>query len=134
MNQNELKKKLEALQKQITEIINSLDEDKKESKAFEKAIDRRTSDDQYVVALRELKNLPFKLSAKQFAWILAFTRYHQECDQDIISFVKSQLKRDNMNEFIDQVAATLRKSYTNDYNQDFIQKVIITLIDLTQEI
>lgn len=130
MNQNELKKKLEALQKQITEIINSLDEDKKESKAFEKAIDRRTSDDQYVVALRELKNLPFKLSAKQFSWIVAYTRFHPDCGDDIINFFKTQLKRDNKEQFIDTVAEMLRKNYSHDYNCQFIEGAINTLKEI----
>ena len=68
------------------------------------------------------------MSVKQFSWIIAYTRFHPECGDDIVNFFKDQLKKsENIDQFIEAVGDTLRKHYTNDYNQEFIESVINTL-------
>lgn len=133
MSESDIRKKLEAIKKEINSLIEQLD-DKKDplSVSFNKAIDRKTSDEEYTEALQTIKNLPFKLSAKQFSWIVSYTRFHPECGDQIISFFKSQLNRDDRDQFIDTVAEMLRKSYTTEYNQDFIEGAIKTLKEMEE--
>lgn len=132
MDQN-LIKKLEAIQKQLTEVINQINGKKQNplSDSFSAAINKTTNDADYVEALKVLKNLPFRLSANQFSWIIAFAKYHPTEGDSIVDFFKSQLKKsDDVDEFVEQVATTLRKKYTNDYNQEYIEKTIILLNEL----
>ena len=129
MSEQQIRKKIEVIQKEINNLLQELD-GKKEQNAFQKAIDRKTLDNEYIDALKQLKKRPYKLSAKQFAWIVAFTRFHVECGQQIISFFKSQLKREKRDRFVETVAAMLRKNYMNEYNQDFIEGAIKTIKEL----
>ena len=134
MNQ-ELINKLEAIDKQIQEVLKELkgrkDQNNPLSDSISKATNKTTNDQDYVEALKVLKNLPFRLSVNQFCWCIAFAKYHPTEGDSIVDFFKSQLKKsDDVDEFVEQVATTLRKKYTNDYNQEYIEKTIILLNEL----
>lgn len=135
--ETEIKKKLESIQKQLNEVMDMINGKKQDplSINFNKAINRTTSDDQYIESLRVLKNLPFKLSVKQFSWVVATAKYHPNVGESIVSFIKNQLSRvDDEEEFIDNVSNTLRKHYTNDNNADYIESLIETLKEMKNEI
>lgn len=126
----DLIKKLETLDKQIQETLKELKDNKKDN-AFEKVISKKTSDEEYVEALRELKQQPYRMTVKQFSWIVSYTRFHPQCGDDIVNFFKAIInKYNNKEEFVELVAANLRKNYTNEYNQDFIEGAIYTLKEL----
>lgn len=136
MEKEQIIKKLETIDKQIQEVLKQLKSEKKtEESAFDKAINKQTTDDVYIEALKELKNLPYGMTVKQFCWIVAFTKCHPNCGEQIINFFKAVLKKCNKREeFVDLVADNLRKHYTNEYNQEFIEGAISTLKGLIDEI
>ena len=135
MEKEQIIKKLEAIDKQIQQVLKQLKSEKNtEETAFDRAINKQTTDDVYVEALRELKQQPYGMSVKQFSWIVSYTRFHRECGDVILDFFQSILKKcNNKNEFVELVAANLRKNYTNEYNQDFIEGAIKTLKELANE-
>lgn len=129
MEKEQIIKKLEAIDKQIQQVLKQLKSEKStEETAFDKLINKQTTDDVYVEALRELKQQPYGMSVKQFSWIVSYTRFHPECGDDIINFFKAVLKKCNdKDQYVELVADNLRKHYTNEYNQEFIEAVINTL-------
>ena len=75
----ELINKIERIQKELTEVLKELKgeaNDNPLSINFSKAINRTINDDEYIDTLNGLNKLQFKLSAKQFSYILAIARYH----------------------------------------------------------
>lgn len=137
MTEKEIIKKLEAIQKQVNDLMKELNgksQDNPLNNSFSKAINKETTDEQYVDALKVLKNLPFKLSPKQFAYVVSTSRYHSAVGEDIISFIRKQFSKVNdPEEFVEDVAVILRKHYTTENNGDFIQSLISSLKEISQE-
>ena len=128
---NQLKEILDQLKNINNKLDKMLGNKEEESPAnilLRKATSKDTTEKQYCETLVELNKLPFKLSAKQFAWVVFNTPKHPQMGEAIQSFIKKQFdKHKQKSEYINQVAEVLRNKYANDNNSGFIEKMIVRL-------
>lgn len=82
-------------------------------------------DKQYCQALKQIKELDFPISAKQTAWILAYTFRHPDASESIVSFIEAELKKSGDKEkYVNTIAFELRKHYATERNGEFIEGII----------